>query len=107
MGIYIEESEINTEIGSESNDKVGIALVSAKRVFRSGSIDKVKISSSETTIVFFSGILTGNFFKSFPELGRVKVARHNLEIKKLYIYSVFFTQYLFSGVGATEFRRRI
>ena len=48
LGIYIEESKINTEIG----------------------------------------IFTGNFFKSFSELGRVKVATHNLEIKKLYIYSV-------------------
>ena len=37
----------------------------------------------------------------------MKVARHNLEIKKLYIYSLFLTLYLFSGVGATEFRQRI
>ena len=67
LGIYIEESKINTEIG----------------------------------------IFTGNFFKSFSELGRVKVARHNLEIKKVYIYFVFFTLYLFSGAGAREFKQRI
>ena len=37
----------------------------------------------------------------------MKVARHNLEIKKVYIYSVFFTLYLFSGAGAREFKQRI
>ena len=89
------------------NDKLSTSLITAKRVFRSESIDKVKISSSEITIGFFSGILTGNFFKPSSELGRVKVAKHNLEIKMSYIYLVFITLYLFSGVGVMEFRRSI
>ena len=97
---------IDTEIPL-INDKMGTSLITAKRVFRSESIDKVKISFSEISIKFFSGIFTGNFFKPSAELGRVQVARHNLEIKKSYIYFVFITLYLFSGVGATEFRGSI
>ena len=64
LGVCIEKSDINTEIGSESNDKVGIALITtAKRVFRSKSNDEVKISSSEMSVEFFSGIFAGNFSK--------------------------------------------
>ena len=54
-----------------------------------------------------NGIFTENFFKPFSELGRVKVARHNLGMKKVCIYFVFFTLYLFSGAGAIEFKQRI
>ena len=89
------------------NDKLSTSLITAKRVFRSESIDKVKNSSSEIITGFFSGIFTGNFFKLSAELGRVKVAKHNLEIKISYIYLVFITLYLFSGVGATKFRTSI
>ena len=49
LGICIEEYDINTEIESESNDKVGI-------------------SSFETIIGSFSRIFTGNFFKSMAKL---------------------------------------
>ena len=63
------------------NDKLRTSLITAKRVFRSEYIDKVKISSSYITTEFFSGIFTENFFKPSAELGRVKVAKHNLEIK--------------------------
>ena len=108
LRFVIESSGINkTERGSEPNDKLGTSLITAKRVFRSESIDKVKISSAKRSVGFFSGICTGNFFKPSAELGRVQVARHNLEIKMSYIYIVFITLYLFSGVGATEFRRSI
>ena len=55
----------------------------------SESNDKVKISSSEISVEFFFGIFTGNFFKPSAKLGRVQVARHNLEIKKLYIHLEF------------------
>ena len=35
LRVCIEKSDINkTEMGSESNDKVGISLITAKRVFR-------------------------------------------------------------------------
>ena len=79
LRVCTEKSDINkTEMGSESNDKVGIALVTAKGVFRSKSNDGVKISTSEMSVEFFSGILTGNFSKPSAELGRVQVARHNL-----------------------------
>ena len=76
-------------------------------MFRSESIDKVKISFSEISIKFFSGIFTGNFFKPSAELGRVQVARCYLEIKNSFIYFVFITLYLFSGVGVIEFRGSI
>ena len=49
----------------------------------------------------------GIFFKSFSQLSRVKVAKYNLGIKKVYFYFVFFTLYLFSGAGAKEFKQRI
>ena len=102
-----ERSGINkTEMGSETNDKVGTSLITAKRVFRSESNDKVKISSSEISVEFLSGIYAGNFFNPSAKLGRVQVARHNLEIKMLYIYLIFITLFL-SGVGAMEFRRNI
>ena len=66
------------------NDKLRTSLIAAKGVFRSES--KVKISSSEIITGFFSGIFAGNFFKPSAELGRVKVAKHNLEIKMSYIF---------------------
>ena len=37
----------------------------------------------------------------------MKVAKHNLGIKKVYFYFVFFTLYLFSGAGAKKFKQRI
>ena len=99
LRVGIESYGINkTEKGSETNDKLGTSLITAKRVFRSGSIDKVKISSSEISVGFFSGIFTGSFFKPTTELGRVQVARHNFEKKISYIYLVFITLYFFSGV---------
>ena len=54
----------------------------------------------------FPGIFYENFSNPSAELGRVKVARHNLEIKTLYIYLVLITLY-FSGVRAPQFRRRV
>ena len=93
LRVGIERSGINkTEMGSEANDKVGTSLITAKRMFRSESNNKVKISSFELSFGFLSGICTGNFFKPFAELGRVQVARHNLEIKMLYIYLIFITR---------------
>ena len=93
--IYIGESEINTEIGPKINDKIGIDIVSTNRVLRSGSINKVKISSFETNMGSALGISTENFFLPFFEWGRVEVERHNLKIKNLYIFSIFLTLYFF------------
>ena len=78
----------------------------AKRVVRSKSDDKDKISPSEMSFGFFSGIFYENLSDPSAELGRVQVARHSLEIKMLYIYFVLITLY-FSRVGAPEFRRSI
>ena len=94
------------EMGSKFNDRIGISLFTAKRVFRSKSNDEVKISPSEIFVEFFSGIFTENFSKPSAKLGRVQVARCSLEIKMLHIYLVFITLF-FSGVGAQEFRRSI
>ena len=67
-------------------------------MFRSKPNDKVKISLSEMSFEFFPGIFAENFSNPSAELGRVQVARHNLEIKTLYVYLVLITLY-FSGVG--------
>ena len=64
----------------------------------SESNDKVKISSSEISVEFFSGIFSGNLSKPSAKLGRVKVAKHNLKIKTLCVYLVLITLYLFDPV---------
>ena len=55
----------------------------AKGVVRSKPDDKVKISPSEMSFGFLSGIFYENLSDPSAELGRVQVARHSLEIKIL------------------------
>ena len=89
-------SNSKKETRSESNDKVGISLSLVERVLRSESNDKVKISPFENksnskqcisgisdgiSFECFSGICSQNFSNPSAELGRVKVAKHNLQIK--------------------------
>ena len=79
---------------SESNDKVKISP------FENKSNSKQCISGINDGISFecFSGICSQNFSNPSAELGRVKVAKHNLKIKTLCVYLVLITLYLFDPV---------
>ena len=70
---------------------------------RSGSKDKVKISPS---VIPGESCIVKKNFKPSAKLGRVKAATYNLEIKMLFIPIVIITLY-FSGIVASEFRRKI
>ena len=77
--------------------------ITAKKMSRSGSKDKVKISPS---VIPGESCIVKKNFKPSAKLGRVKAATYNLEIKMLFIPIVIITLY-FSGIGASEFRRKI
>ena len=87
---------------SEPNNKLN--LISSSN-FSETEFKSVKILKIENKYTDFSEPepKLKNSFELFPQLGRVKVVKHNLGI----IYFLFFTLYLFRGTGAKEFKQKI